>query len=158
MQFWLLLVFAHVIAMSAGQYIGKVFVHKVHPYQILFYQYLASVITISVYIYFLKPESGFFDIPLWFVIIGFMYAFGITAYYNAKKQSLSKSKIVGTSASALAIVLAIIFLGEYQLLSPETEGGIKKLIGIVLSVIALLLFIDEKLIKEAKRHLIIRFG
>mgnify|MGYP001309686558 CR=1 FL=1 len=77
MELWHLLILGYVISMPTGQYIGKIFVHKIHPYQILFYQYIASIITISIYIKLLRPESSFFDIPLWFIVIGFMYAFGI---------------------------------------------------------------------------------
>jgi len=144
MQLWHILILGHVFSMVIGQYIGKVFVHKIHPYQILFYQYLASITIVSFYIAFLKPQAGFFDVPLWLIVIGFMYAIGVSAVYHAKKQSLSKTGLMSKGANLIAILLAVIFLGELQLLSMTTINGAMKLSGLVLMIIAIILFYQKK--------------
>ncbi len=143
MQIWHLLILGHVAAMSIGQYFGKIFVHKIHPYQILFYQYIASIATISIYLAVLKPDAKFGDATFWFLGIGFMYAFGISATYHSKKQSLSKTTVTKKMSDLIPIFLAILFLGEHQILSTSTPGGIKKIIGLILAITATLLFYQK---------------
>jgi drug/metabolite transporter (DMT)-like permease len=143
MQTWHLLIAGYVVLVATAQYLGKIFVHKIHPYQILFYQYISSLITISTYIALLKPESIFSDVPLWFIGIGFLYGIGISSNYHAKKQSLSKTRILANATYIIAIILAIIFLGEYKLLSFDSWGGIKILVGIALTIVALIFFYQK---------------
>ena len=151
MQFWHLLILGSVFTMVAGQFIGKIFVNKLHPYQILFYQYIASISLISFYIYIMKQSDAFFDIPIWFIIIGFMYAVGITSKYHALKQSLSKSSVMSNFTSFIPIILAILFLGEYKILFISDTEGIKKIAGLILAAIALYFFYQKKSHKGSEK-------
>ncbi|PLX28680.1 hypothetical protein C0581_01400 [Candidatus Parcubacteria bacterium] len=144
MEFWHFLVIGYVVSMSFGQYIGKVFVHKIHPYQILFYQYIASIITTTIYIKLLKPDVGFFDIPIWFLGIGFLFAIAVTSTYHAKKQSLSKTSVMTKVANFITIILAVIFLQEYELISFSSFDGIQRLLGLLLIIVTVFLFYQKK--------------
>lgn len=144
MEFWHLLVLLHTILMTIGLYLSKIFVHRIHPYQILFYQYVASVITISLYVHTLKPEAKFGDISWWFLGIGVLFAFGISASYHAKKQSLSKTITAKKLDNFLAILLAILFLGEWHLLSLAHIDGVKRIIGLICSLVAVMLLYNKK--------------
>ncbi|MCK5332465.1 EamA family transporter [Candidatus Parcubacteria bacterium] len=144
MELWHLLITGSVFTMVTGQFIGKIFINKLHPYQILFYQYIASISLVSIYIYFLKQSDAFFDIPIWFIVIGFMYAIGITSKYHAQKQSLSKTSIMANFTSFIPIILSILFLSEYKIFYIEGLEGIKKVTGLTLTAVALYFFYKKK--------------
>jgi len=151
MQLWHILILANIVLMTTGIYLGKFLIHRIHAYQILFYQYIASLCTISLYILILRPESRFTDVPIWFVLIGFMYAIGISSSYRAKKQSLSKTSVLSNAENIIAIGLAVVFLGEFQILSFTTTDGIMRSAGLALTALTVYLLYSKKTHKSAEK-------
>lgn len=134
---WQPLIFISVLVIIIGQSLSKKLVDTLHPYQILVYQYFASIITIFLYHSYIYPDEKIVLSASPFLIIGILYAIGVSAYYRAVKYSLSKSALAYSFSDLITILLAVIFLGELALLNPFTLKGRKILIGLILAGISI---------------------
>ena len=137
MELWHILLFSHIALLVTAEGISKYFIDKIRSDQVLFFQYLTSVIVIpSLYVISVQAKIDWAHIPWWFILFGSVFSLGVYALYNAKRESLSKSIIMEKAATGLSVLLLVLFVGEFYIIDPRSTQGLQNFIGLVLVGIA----------------------
>lgn len=86
-----------------------------------------------------------------FLLIGALTGLSMVTLFAALRLSVYKTSLASSFNIVVTILLAALFLGEWQLLNPSTSHGLQTLVGIVLVLVAL--YLVHKKPKEIVVHI-----
>lgn len=127
------------VCTSVGIFLMKKLLNALHPIQILFYQYLCSLVVITL-VGFCQTGGTFFDVKdFWLAFLGIFFAMGVFMVSKAFKINLSRSIVINQFSNQISILLSVIFLGKLALLDVRTTKGLLSMIGMVMTIPSVIL-------------------
>lgn len=145
---WQIPLIINIIFATTRSYMEKLLVGKITPFMVFFYSVLWEAIFAIV---FLLITAG--RLPVIYpemMMLGVLYGLGIGAYYEAIKINMSQSVVFSSYYILIPLILAAIFLGEWQLFDLSTSSGQKTIAGIILAFISMAMLLKGASKKEEK--------
>lgn len=128
---WVILTIIAFVLMGIGTFLMKIAVREVHPYLVLFYQYIVTIPLTLTYGMLIVPS---FDILLnqvaMLLILGCFYGLALGSfYYSMALGKVSTTVAIWNMKMLITIILAVVFLNE--------KLSSSKVLGLGLGVIAI---------------------
>lgn len=144
---WQLLIVIGVFLHGARTVFNKKLTQVLSPVQANFWSFVVAVPIALLLHLILGLEFTFGQGIYGFLFIGAFIGIAMWALFEALAINVHRTSLLMSFNVVVTIVLAVIFLGEWQYLNPQTSQGIKTLLGIVLAGASLML-----LYRADKRH------
>ena len=138
---WLIIIGSSITAL--GQALNKYQVHRGASLLVQFYKYIGGSLLIT----FLWWQSGIGWPRLWwaFLLYGIASGVSVTLWAKAVRIHLSQSVSIAMPAiPVISVILAAIFLKEWQLFNLSTSAGQKTLLALMLLPVIFYFFHDKK--------------
>lgn len=145
---WQIALFLSIIFGTFRGFFDKKLVEKINPYLAFLYTSFWGTILL-ILLYFLRHQS----LPPIYpeaMLLGNLYNFVLIAWLSAIKISLSQSTIFSSFYLVISLIMAAVFLGEWQLFNPLQFSGIKNILGMIIAISAIWLFFKTNSKKEEK--------
>ncbi len=139
---WQILLLINLAAASVREYLNKKVADRVSPFVGLFYICFFALILFYGCFFLFYHAFPRFDLLL--SLTGIILIAGFISYFAALKISLSQSILFQSYSILITIVLSAIYLGESKYFDFHTATGLKVIIGILLSFIALWSLLHQK--------------
>lgn len=145
---WQIPLFFNIIFGTVRSYLDKKLVDRIDPFLVFFYTSIWGTVFFLLF-YFLRHLS-FPTIYPEMIFLGVLITFAMCSYLAAIKISLSQSVIFTSYYLLLALILAAVFLSEWQLFNPTESSGQKTIVGGILAFISLFLLLSGGTKKEER--------
>lgn len=145
---WQLPLFLNVVFAAVRGFFDKKLVSKIDPFVAFFYVVLWG--TVFYYVIFIFRHHAIPPVYPGMMFLGVLYALAVGTYLAAVQISLSQSVIFASYYLLIALILAAVFLGEWQFFDPTVAAGQRTILGMVFAAAALGIFLFTGNKKEGK--------
>lgn len=145
---WQIPLFISIIFSTIRGFLEKKLVAKVDPFLTFFYIVLWS--TLAFVLFYIFQYQSLPAVYPEMMLLGVLFSISYGSYLMAVKINLSLSAVFASFYFVIPLLLAVIYLGEWQIFNPSTGSGQKIIFGVFLIFISMWLIFSDSTRKNNK--------
>ncbi len=145
---WQIPLLINIIFGTIRSYLDKKLVDRIDPFLVFLYTSIWG--TVFFFLFYFFRHLSFPTIYPEMIFLGVLTTISMCSYLAAIKISLTQSVIFASYYLLLVLILAAVFLSEWQLFNPAESSGQKMIVGSILAFISIFLILSGRTKKEER--------